>query len=141
MKTLDEKILELQQKVAQKKLAIKKAERPEYITNNAFPSNTGIRNILTVQSAEELVDLFSQLVGKQQAYNKANDALETNFEFKLGGYSYKEWEKDFKTRISVLQVSNERKKLNDMEKLLESFESEETKVAKQLEMIAQQLAD
>lgn len=137
---IDNKIVSLQQKVAEKKQQIKKAERPSWNTNCLFDCNGVKRNIQTIGTVREIVELFSSLLQAEDSFTTASLRLEAKEKFTTpSGYSVKEWEEDFKTRIAMINLSVERLKLRNLEEMLESLESDDLKRQKLLNKIEQEL--
>lgn len=137
---IDTKIVSLQQKVAEKKTQIKKAERPSWNTNCLFDCSGIKRNIQTIGTVREIVVLFSILLQSEDAFITASLRLGVKDKFcDSSGYSVKDWEEDFKTRIAMINLSEERLKLRKLEDMLESLESDDLKRQKLLDKIEQEL--
>lgn len=143
MSTLDEQVVQLQEKVAEKKAKIAKAERPTWQTNLAFPLNgqDRIQNIQTITDVSTAVVLFAGLEAARLAFLAANEALGTKEKFTYGGFTYEQWQQDFTTKITVISLNKEKTKLRELETLLGSLESEELKKKKTLATVAAALEE
>ncbi len=144
MSEIDDQVIKLQAKVAEKKASISKAERPTWRTNCAFqvnPNHSEIRNLQTVTDVATLVSLFAVLIQSRDAFEEANGALGTKVAFTYARYSYEDWEADFKTKVSIISLTAERAKLRKLEELLESMESTDLKKKKTLAAIEAELED
>lgn len=145
MNETDKKVRELYDKVQAKKDEIKKAERPNWVTNCAFnfdPRASGVNtmaNIQTVSDTSELVRMLGFLAVQKAAYETAAKELEVKSPFKWGGYSYDDWRTDFKTRIAKIKITDKKKELENLEKRLDAILSPELKAQFELEKITAEL--
>ena len=142
--SFDEQVQKLQEKVAEKKAKIAKAERPSWATNMAYRENensSSVKNLQVIQSENECVEILGSLIQKKEAYDKAAQILDIKSEFKHCGYSFEDWKSDLIKKASIISLSKEKAKLKQLESMLEGLESEEVKKAKQLASISAALED
>jgi len=93
-------------------------------------------NLHTVQDVDILVDTLATLRAAKTAQEEAAGILEVeNYEFKWGGYAYKQWEADFKMRVAEINRGAKKKQLATIEGKLKNLVSEEEKTAMELDDI------
>lgn len=120
-KNADQMVLELLQKVEDKKKQIGNAERPSWITNCVFKYNTNSNegiNIQTVRDLETLIDIVGFLTSKLNSFKEATDILKLNphdVSFKYGGFTYPEWISDIQTRINQIRIKTKKDELAKLE--------------------------
>jgi hypothetical protein len=141
MTPIDQKVIALQQKVEEKKKKISQAERPVWKTNCVIVTDRATKNLQTINSISECVELYAGILAKGQAFDEAAKQLDVKESFSFGGFSLKQWQEDFKTRAAMISIVKEKQKLRDLELALESLESSELKQKKVLEGIEKALED
>ena len=124
-------VLQLLDKVEEKKKQIGEAERPAWRTNCSFGydvnSNTRL-NIQTIKDLDVLVDIYGFLTEKFERYNKSVKDLKLDKEapdFKYLGFSFKDWASDIQTRIEGLRIKNKKDELAKLEARVNSLVSPE----------------
>lgn len=128
----DALVLQLLQKVEDKKKQIGSAERPAWVTNCSFgfdPSNNNSRtNIQTVRTIEELIEIYGFLRAKLEANVSAAKELGVSYkekDFKHQGFSFEQWETDIKMAASRLQIKVKRDELAQLEARVNALVSPE----------------
>lgn len=144
-KTTDSRVLELFNKVREKKKSIESNERITYLTNLSFGYNESVVtdrvNIHTVTSMEKLVDIYAFLMQKKENNEKAAKALNLNISVdKWLGYKISDWMKDIESKIKQLGLTKERKELSLLEERLDALISTEQRREMELEAIEKELA-
>ncbi len=136
----DERILNLQKQIEEKKAELIKTVNPTWNTNCSYKTfNNAVFNLHTLTKLD-IVSCLSDLIQRKNAWIEACQLLsENNCEFLIGGYTYEEWVTDFQTRYAVCNVSTERIKLTNMENLLREMESNELKTERKLKEIEEAL--
>ena len=131
-------IKELLKKVEDKKADLGTKERASWRTNGIFKyvSGQGFFNLNTVTDATILIQALASLVVNEQCCNEAAKRLDLPIhEYRWDGYSIKDWEEDFKTRIRTLEYDKKKKSLDATKQKLSSLVSEEAKTEMELEDI------
>lgn len=139
---VDSQVQALIKLVQEKKGEIQDAEKPQWITNCAFSYIPGekVRNIATVTSIHELVDMLAFLLNKQDYFIDAAKELGiASKTFKWLGYSVSEWLHDFTLRINKININVKRKELEKLEKRLDEIISPELKRKMEIEKITNEL--
>jgi hypothetical protein len=137
----DIKIQELLKKVEEKKAAIQKAERPVWETNCSFRWSSNSTTNLHVADVDTLVSMLAFLIRQSESHATAEAALNVESPFLHGGFTYKQWLKDIKLRLSILEVATTKKQLAALEEKLNQLMSPEMKAKKSLEEIEALLKD
>lgn len=130
----DKVILELKQKIEVKKSELKKTKKFTPVTNSSLELNGNRYNIQTLGKS----DVITFLVTLNSLASSAEE-LGLLKEFKLSGYNVMDWLSDLKSRLDILNVKDEEKKLNEMEKTLATLLSEDKKTEMELEKIKSML--
>lgn len=143
MATEKDKIVdELLKVIKEKKQAITKAEKPNWITNCAFrfskEFSTSV-NLQVVSDIDDLISILALLYEKESAYDKAKEFLGVDGEFKWFGYSVSEWASDIKTRVDKIQIIDKKKELEKLESRLDKLISKERREELELEAIKKEL--
>lgn len=139
----DKVVQELFKVVQDKKAAIAKAEKPNWLTNCAFRYNkdsSASTNIQVCSDVEELVHMLGFLCEKRSGFNTAQTILGTKCEFKWFGFSFDDWASDIKTRIDKIQISIKKKELELLEARLDKLISPELKAKMELDEIQKLLS-
>ena len=127
--------------VQERKEEIKKAERPNWLTNCTFgyDSSSKRTNIQVVGDVVVLADVLAFLYGKAGNHEKACTTLGIEGTFKWMGYTLEEWSDDLKTRVNKIQIIKKKKELEAMEKSLNKLLSPELKEQMELDAISKSL--
>jgi hypothetical protein len=143
MAKTDERTLQLIQEVAKQKEEISRAERPNWATNCSFKFVEGGPSInLHVESdLRVLIEIYAHIERVEESYYKAVEQLGLRDypAFSWGGFTASDWLKDVKSRISKIQISAKRKKLEALESRLNTIISPELRAELELEAISAQL--
>lgn len=144
-KNVDQIVLELLQKVEDKKKQIGNAERPSWITNCSFgynqESNSRI-NIQVVRDLEVLVDIHAFLTAKRDSFQASLLTLklkEIEVPFKYMGFSYNHWVSDIETRISQLKIKAKKDELANLEARVNALVSPEQRRAIELDKLVKEI--
>ena len=127
-KDIDKKVIELLNKVAEKKKQIGNAQRPSWITNCSFGFDVNDPNLRTniqvIQSLEDLVNMHALLTAKFDTFNNSMKVLgleKDEASFKWFGFSYQQWVADIETRVNQLRI---KKKTDEIkQKIIKEAES------------------
>ncbi len=140
MNKLDSQVQQLINLVQKKKSQIQKAEKPNWITTCSITLDDGKRiNIQTITDLCALVNILAFLMAKEQAFNSAATELGLNVPFHWQGYSVNDWKSDIQTRVSKIQIAQNRAELDEFEKRLDKLVSPERKRELELADIASKL--
>lgn len=143
--TADELVMELLNKVAEKKKQIGSAERPAWKTNCAYgpDANSNHRvNIQTIREVNVLVALFATLQAAYKSYAQACEELGvkyTDAPFSHLGYTYAEWAADFRTQLDRLMIKNKRDELAKLEDRINALVSPEQRREMELKKLVEEL--
>jgi len=133
----DAKIKELLKKVEDQRKALGTKPKAAWQTNGIFKYDGSKHFNLNITKADTLVNALAFLLEKQQTRFKAAQRLGVDSsELEWEGYTIKEYEEDFKLRLSIIQWEDKKKQLQKTEKTLNSLVSEEARTEMELEKIA-----
>ena len=107
--------------------ALEKILKRSWETNGSFNygSNTVPTNIQTA-SAATLQSILADLINKQNAMGQAAKILGIDSSPNLiSGFTYEQWEADFKKRVAKIQIDEKKKKLDAAEARLNVLVSPE----------------
>lgn len=138
----DKQIREMFAKVQKEKAEISKAEKPNWKTNCSFGferDSSNRRNIQTINSIDELVNILAFLIKEEGAHAEACKKLEVESTFTWMNFTVDEWAEDIKTRISKIEIVKKKERLEKYETILNKNLSQESRVALELEEIAKGL--
>jgi hypothetical protein len=116
MTTNDEQIMELREKIAEKKSTLGAAKRFAPITNCSLELD-GARHNLHAIDKDQLIHLIARL-GAYAAAAEQNGLLA---EYRLAGFAVTDWIADAKARLVNLDVKAEAARLRVLEDRLESL--------------------
>lgn len=139
----DQLVQELTKIVNEKKLAIAKAEKPNWKTNCSFrysKDTSASINLQVCGQVEELVYILGFLIEKRNAFDSAQKIVGTNLEFKWFGFTLDEWSEDIKTRIDKIEITMKKKELELLEERLSKLISPELRAKMELEEIQKMLS-
>lgn len=136
---LDERIAALQEKVAQKKKALKSTEKPNWQTNCMFKWPSNETTNLHTADENQIATIYAYLLRRQESFKQALAELELKLEANHNGYPIVAWLEDLKTRLNIVQLSKNKKDLAALEAKLEELMSPEAKRAKALSEIEELL--
>lgn len=142
MSANDKQIEQYRQTVETKRTELGTEPRPAYATNQLIqldPFDSKKLNLNLLNSVEKCVETVRLIMLQAQAQDAANQALGTNIQLKIGGYTTDEWIGDIKSRLEVIEWKAEKVKLDAMDKKLSELLSEDAKKAKAIEDIAGEL--
>lgn len=151
-KNADKIVLELLQKVEEKKKQIGNAERPSWKTHCSFkfnPDNNASHNIQVISDIKTLLAIYGHILAESNKYYDAIKALSksdksldftgSSFNFIYLGFSFSEWEHDIKTRISSLNIKTKRDELAKLEERVNSLVSPEQRRQIELEQLIKEI--
>lgn len=126
----DKAVLDLLQKVKQKKEEIAKAsKKPVWKTNCTIgydPENANRINIMTVRDVQKLADIYAFLLQREQYIEKAYKELSINDDLLVYmGYSIDDWKNDLRARVNQLSVEQKKKELDELDRRINSLVSPE----------------
>ena len=107
----DKIVQELFKVVQEKKAAIAKAEKPNWLTNCAFRYNketSASTNIQVCGDVDELILMLAFLCEKKRSFAEAQTILGTSKKFAWLGFSFEDWSSDLKTRIDKIEISKKK---------------------------------
>jgi hypothetical protein len=122
----DQKVLALFAKLSEKKKEIAKAEKPKWETNCSigYSDKLGEKmNIQVISDLKDIVELHAFLTLREEAWQSSCITLHIDLPFKWQGYTVQEWTNDFVTRIAQIQISQKKKELEKLEKILNGLVS------------------
>ena len=141
---IDNKVLELFNKVKEKQRKISANERVSWETNCSFGYSTeGVHdrvNLQVITDLAKLADIWGYLVTKEFTYEQFRKDFSFDLPLKWLGYKISDWQKDIKTRVNQLQLSNERKELKALETRLDSLITVDQRREMELAAIEKELA-
>lgn len=141
----DSVVLQLLEKVEEKKRQIGEAERPAWRTNCSFGYSQDVNNRLNIQTIKELdvlLDIYGFLQEKFNRYTAAVAALKLEKEaptFKHLGFSFEDWASDIRTRIDGLRIKNKKDELSKLEARVNALVSPEQRRKIELEKLAKEI--
>lgn len=138
VKTTDQIVKELFDKLQAKKAEVANAEKPHYITGGIFrysDTNSAATDIMTVSDERKLVSILAFLKEREKSYNEAAAELNVKSPFTWLGFSVEDWKKDILTRVSILQLAQRRRELSDLEKRVDDIISPELKRSMEIEAL------
>ncbi len=147
MAKTDKKTLELIEQVKRDRAEIAKLDKPSYKTNCSFTYIEGNRgsatNIHVETDVKKLILMAAFLTEKENSYKGAAKLLgvEKIPDFTWDGYTVAEWLQDLKTRISKVQISSKKAKLEALEARLKKIISPELQAELELADIEKELGD
>lgn len=111
---IQKKLEELESKKTNLEAIIKECS-VDYKTNLKLTLGNDVYSLRTVNNLENLVGIFSRFLGKVNNIEKAVEILrlKDSYNFKIGSFSYSDWEDDFKKLAKKLEAQEE---LNVVEK-------------------------
>ena len=137
----DTVIKELMKQVETQKEALGAKERVSWFTNGSFQRDSGFHfNINTVTEGSVLAEALGFLIVQAEGFGKACDILGVDAPFKWQGFSLKEWQDDFETRMRVVEWNKKKKLLENTQAKLSQLVSEEARTEMELDDIKALLA-
>lgn len=143
MTETDKVVQELFKVVQDKKAAIAKAEKPNWMTNCAFrysKDSSSSTNLQACGDIEELINIMGVLCGHKRNFDEAQKILGTDVQFKWFNFSFEDWASDIKTRIDKIQINAKKKELEMLEARLDKLISPELKANLELAEIQKMLS-
>ena len=138
----DKIIDELFKVVQAKKAEIENTEKAKWQTNCnfAYDLDTNRRyNLQTISDINQVVDMLAHLIVKRSANTEAAKILGVDSKFEYMGFTFDQWEVDFKTRVEKIQISAKKTELKQLEERLDKLVSKEKREEMELEAIKKQL--
>lgn len=138
----DAKVQALIDLVKVKKEEIKKAEKPNWVTNCSFRYSEDRAegfNIQTITDTDKLVHALAFLKTRAAAYDEAAAELGVKGGFSWLGFSIEDWTSDFKTRVDKVNIAKKKKELELLEERLDKLISPELKAQMELDEITKML--
>lgn len=136
----DDQILTLLGRVKSQKEKIERAEKPKWLTNCMFVYEGRTINLHTVNCVRELVKYAGRVLAVEAEIKLGLDVLSVPHEPVLyNGFPTEQWISDFRTRMSKIQVIQEKKKLEDLEARLDKLVSPEKRRELELQAIINEL--
>ncbi len=137
-KIIDEKVLNLFNKVKEKQKKIAANEKVNWETNCSFGYTENINDRINLHVASDLsklVDMYIFLQVKSEYWKDACEKLGIQTSLKWLGYKIEDWQKDIKSRVNQLQLGNERKELAVLESRLDALITIDQRRVMELEAI------
>jgi len=128
----DEVVLQLQNKIAGKKAAMKASAKFTPVTNCSLELG-GVRWNINVEDEKGLIFLASYLSALRMG------AKEQGLELVIAGYPVDSWLADIRAKIAVKSRADEERKLSEMEKQLVQLLSEDKRTELELDRISREL--
>lgn len=126
----DEKILELKNKIKEKKNKLNKINKFTPITNCSLELDEERYNINVLNKG-----VIIHLLVKLNSYKNSAKELEVLDDYIIGGYKIEDWIDDLKSKLDILSVKDEERKLKVMEDKLNKLLSDDKKVELELNEI------
>jgi hypothetical protein len=135
MNNNDSKIKELMEKVELQKAGLGPKPKAVYTTNCIVEINGRTCKNLNIMTKSELVDCLSYILESNHWANEARKRLGLSEVDAVleSGYSAKDYEADFKIRLSILNYNERKQKLDQTEAKLKALMSEDARTANALE--------
>lgn len=124
----DNKIIELKKQIKEKRDKLSSIRKFSPNTNCILELD-GARNNIQVLNKDQLVLLACKLISYK------NSSKELGYELKIGGFLVNEWIEDIKSKLDLLTIKAEEKKLKDMEDKLTALLSNEKRTELEIEEI------
>lgn len=131
VKTMDDIILELMEKLKEKKKEFEKVQSnatKSWVTNCSYsfkPDGTDKKNLVVMNQQEVVALLADVLVKVKSTIDASNDLGLTVTLPVIQGYTYEQWLTDCQKRIAVIGFNSKKKEIEDMESALNSLVSPE----------------
>lgn len=145
-KAEDQKILTLIKEVNRRKAEISKAEKPNWKTSCTFTFGAegqagNMLNLHVESDVWRLVNIAAFLQTRSASYDQAAKDLgvESPPPFQWCGFSLADWMDDLKSRITKIQISAKKKKLETLEARLNDLVSPELRRKLELDSIMAEL--
>ena len=143
---IDSQVREMFTKLEQRKQRVSeltKATNEKWKTNGAFRliGATSTTNLST-SSTEQIHEVLAHVHLLQLGFAKGAEALELSQDagFKIQGYSVADWTADVKKRLAMIDIREETRKLEELEKRLTSVLSPEERRRIEVELLMKDLA-
>ena len=140
----DKKVQALIALVNTRREEIKKASKPNWITNCSFrytEDRADGFNIQTITDTSKLVHALAFIKTRANSFDEAAAELGVKDTFNWLGYSVEDWTTDFQTRISKVNISKKKKELALLEERLDKIISPELKAQMEIDAITKELED
>lgn len=128
VKTMDDTILELMEKLKEKKKEFEKVQSnatKSWVTNCSYsfkPDGTDKKN-LVVMNELEVIQLAADIMKTSGYLAMAAYELNVDTPEKIQGYTRDQWITDCKKRIAVIGFNSKKKELEEMEQMLNNLVS------------------
>lgn len=129
----DERILELQEKIALKRTEL--GDEPEFkpLTDGLMKTGTGMTANLHTAPEDVSVSLLIDLNARRMS------AENLDIPYKIGGYPVDDWILDIQAHLVCLEYKREQQRLGSLERELDRLLSEEEKKARRVSEIAEKI--
>lgn len=140
--TTDAKVLELLERVKEKKKQIATLSKPQWKTSASL-SLPGFEtiNLQVERNTSKLVLAIGVLLQLEAQYAHGINETGVNVDAVWNSYPIEDWVADVKQRIGIINIESERKKLATMEETLNSLTSEEQRREMKLAEILGELGE
>lgn len=138
----DKIIEQLFEVVQKKKSEIEKVEKAKWQTNCSFAfdyESNKRSNIQVVSTVDQVVAMLAHLIVMKNANEEASKILNVESKFEWMGFTFQQWEADFKTRVEKILISAKKAELKTLEERLDKLVSKERREELELEAIKKQL--
>ena len=141
---MDQKISTLFNVVQLKREAVAKAEQEckqlwKTTCSITIGSDNQPKNIQSLKTESAVQNIVTQLLMHRHFAKESADLLGLKFDNLYQNFSYEDWIDDCRKRLSILQITAEKKKLNELEERLNLVVSPEQRRAMEIEAITKSL--
>lgn len=143
IKEEDKIVMELLEKVEQKKKEIQNIGKHAWITSATLGTTDNVQdrvNLQTCTDIKKLVGLYCFLINLADTWERAIKQLELKEPCVWQGYKVNEWQNDIKARVQQIGINTKKKELDSLEKRLDAIVSPEQRRALEIEKIKRELA-
>lgn len=144
MENMDQKISTLFNVVQLKREAVAKAEQDckqlwKTTCSITIGNDNQPKNIQSLKNESAVQNVVTQLLMHRHFAKESADLLGLKFDNLYQNFSYEDWIDDCRKRLSILQITAEKKKLNELEERLNLVVSPEQRRAMEIEAITKSL--
>ena len=142
VKTMDDTILELMEKLKEKKKEFEKVQSnatKSWVTNCSYSFNGNDKKNLAVMNELEVIQLAADVMKTSGYLAMAAYELNVDTPEKIQGYTRDQWITDCKKRIAVIGFNSKKKELEEMEQMLNNLVSPELQRKMALEELTKKI--